>query len=139
VTDTHAAPATPVFPPGRYGRRRAPRRARPGATIIVGIAGALVGLLLAIVLYQRYGSSDYRPRVVHFELAADHATLRFEVHKPNGGPAVCHVRARDRAGAEVGAADVPVPAGETVTVNYTLKTSGPPVTAEVPICRAAAG
>jgi hypothetical protein len=48
---------------------------------------------------------------------------------------VCHVRARDRVGTEVGAADVEVPAGGTVTVTYTLTTNGPPVTAEVPVCR----
>jgi hypothetical protein len=104
---------------------------------VFAVAGVIVGLLLAIVLYQRYGSPDYQPQVLHFQAADDHVTLRFQVHKSSGRPGVCHVRARDRAGAEVGAADVPVPAGRTVTVTYTLATSGPPVTAEVPVCRAA--
>ncbi|HEV7898111.1 MAG TPA: DUF4307 domain-containing protein [Planosporangium sp.] len=137
MSDTEVISNAPVFPPGRYGRRRERRPARRGFATLVMVAGAIIGLALAITLYQRYGSPDYRPQVVHFELAGDHATLRFEVHKSSDGPAVCHVRARNRAGAEVGAADVPVPAGNPVTVTYTLATSGPPVSAEVPACRAA--
>jgi hypothetical protein len=105
--------------------------------VIFAVVGGLVGLILAITLYQRYGQPDYRPQVVHFELAPDHVTMTFEVHKRDDAPAVCHVRSRNRAGAEVGAADVPVPAGNPVTVTYTLKTSGPPVSAEVPTCRPA--
>ncbi|NJC84875.1 DUF4307 domain-containing protein [Planosporangium mesophilum] len=125
-----------IFPAGRYGRRRERRPARRGVTTFFMVAGAVVGLVLAMTLYQRYGTPDYRPQVVHFQLGPDHTTLRFEVHKAKEGPATCHVRARNRAGAEVGAADVPLPAGNPVTVTYTLKTSGPPVSAEVPACRA---
>jgi hypothetical protein len=99
------------------------------------VAGALVGLLLAVVLYQRYGAVEFRPRVLSFAAADSHVTVRFEVHKSGGEPAVCHVRARNRDGVEVGAADVDVPAGSAVTVTYTLATSGRPVTAEVPVCR----
>jgi Domain of unknown function (DUF4307) len=125
----------PIFPPGRYGKRREPGRNTRGRVLLLAVAGALVGLLLAVVLYQRYGTPGYQPQVVHFQTATDHVTMRFQVHKPSGDPATCHVRARNRAGAEVGAADVAVPAGKTVTVTYTLATSGPPVSAEVPVCR----
>jgi Domain of unknown function (DUF4307) len=103
--------------------------------VLLAVAGALVGLLLTVVLYHRYGTPEYLPQIVDFQTAGDHVTLRFEVHKPTGDPAVCQVRARNRAGVEVGAAQVEVPAGTTVTVTYTLATSGPPVTAEVPACR----
>jgi Domain of unknown function (DUF4307) len=129
-TDTPA----PTFPAGRYGRRREPRRNTRGPVLLLAV-GSLVGLLLAVVLYQRYGAPDYRPQVVNFQTAGDHVTMRFQVHKPSGDPVTCHVRARDRDGVEVGAADVAVPAGKTVTVTYTLATSGPPVSAEVPVCR----
>jgi hypothetical protein len=137
VPDTESISNAPIFPPGRYGRRREPRPARRGWATLVAVAGAVIGLVLAFTLYQRYGSPEYRAQVVHFQLASDHVTLRFEVHKSSDRPAVCHVRSRNRAGAEVGAADVPVPPGNPVTVTYTLKTSGPPVSAEVPACRAA--
>ncbi|MGC9666782.1 DUF4307 domain-containing protein [Planosporangium sp. 12N6] len=135
MSDTEATFNTPAFPPGRYGRRREPRAPRRSLATLVAIAGAFVGLILAVVLYQRYGTPDARPQVVHFDLADNQATVRFEVHKPSGRPAVCHVRSRDRLGAEIGAADVPVPAGNPVTVTYTLHTNGTPVSAEVPVCR----
>jgi hypothetical protein len=125
----------PTFPAGRYGKRREPRRNTRGRVLLLAVAGSLVGLLLAVVLYQRYGAPDYRPQVVNFQTAGDHVTMRFQVHKPSGDPVTCHVRARNRDGIEVGAADVAVPAGKTVTVTYTLATSGPPVSAEVPACR----
>jgi hypothetical protein len=137
VSDSEATLNTLTFPPGRYGRRREARPARRSRVTLVAILGAVAGLLLAIVLHQRYGSAEYRPQVLNFQLADDHVTLRFEVHKPSDRRAVCHVRSRNRVGAEVGAADVPVPTGNPVTVTYTLKTSGPPVSAEVPVCRAA--
>lgn len=127
--------SAPIFPAGRYGRRREPRRNTRGLVLLLAAAGTLVGVLLAVVLYQRYGTPDYRPQVVNFQTAGDHVTMRFQVHKPSGDPATCHVRARNRDGVEVGAADVAVPAGKTVTVTYTLVTSGPPVSAEVPVCR----
>jgi Domain of unknown function (DUF4307) len=134
MTVTEIDASAPVYPPGRYGRRRERRRAGRGRVLALAGAGTLAGLLLAVVLYQRY-TPEYRPQVVEFQAADDHVTLRFQVHKPSRDPAVCHVRARNRAGAEVGAANVAVPAGATVTVSYTLTTNGPPVTAEVPTCR----
>jgi hypothetical protein len=130
-----------VFPAGRYGRRRPNGRlARGGAgrrlPLLLGLAGALVGLLLAGVLYARHGNPTYQPTVVGFDLADDHATVRFRVHKPAGGGAVCHLRARARTGVEVGAADVPVPPGDNVEVTHTLATSGPPMAVEVTGCAA---
>lgn len=127
--------SAPIFPAGRYGKRREHRRTPRSRVLLFAVAGALVGLLLAVVLYQRYGTPEYRPQVVNFQTADDHVTMRFQVHKPSGEPVTCHVRARNRAGVEVGAADVAVPAGKAVTVTYTLVTSGPPVSAEVPACR----
>src|SRR2546430_8110967 len=127
--------SAPIFPAGRYGKRREPRRNTRGLVLLLAAAGALVGLLLAVVLYQRYGTPDYRPQVVNFQTAGDHVTMRFEVHKPSGDPVTCHVRARNRDGAEVGAADVAVPAGKTVAPTDTLATSGPPVSAGGPAGR----
>jgi Domain of unknown function (DUF4307) len=127
--------SAPIFPAGRYGKRREPRRTPRSRVLLLTVVGALVGLLLAVVLYQRYGAPEYQPQVVNFQTADDHVTMRFQVHKPSGDPVTCHVRARNRAGVEVGAADVAVPAGKTVTVTYTLATSAPPVSAEVPVCR----
>jgi Domain of unknown function (DUF4307) len=136
VADIDATATAPRFPPGRYGRRREPGRSTRRRVLLFVVAGAVVGLLLAVVLYQRYGPGEFEPQLVTFQTANGHVMMRFQVHKPSGDPAVCHVRARDRSGAEVGAADVDVPAGTTVTVTYTLATKGVPVSAEVPVCRA---
>ena len=136
MTSTDAA--APVFPPGRYGRRRAPGRrtmTRTRLTVLL-IVGGLLGLVVAFVLNRKYGVSDYEPQVVGFRITGQQVAMRFEVHKPSGKPAVCHVRSRDRSGAEVGAADVGVPAGKDVTVTYTLAANGVPVSAEVTACHA---
>ena len=123
-----------MFPPGRYGRRRAVRGRVRRLSVLVSVAGALLGLVLAGVLYARYGAPAYRPTVVGYELADDHATVRLRVHKPAGRAAVCHVRAVARSGAEVGAADVPVPVGADVTVTHTFPTGGRATVVTVSAC-----
>lgn len=124
----------PVFPPGRYGRRRSERRRPRWVGWLPVVLGALLGLTVAVVTFQRYGNPQYRQAVVAFELADDHVTVKFEVHKPADRTAVCRVRARSSSGEEVGAADVTVPVGASVTMTYTLPTRDRPVSAEVPRC-----
>src|SRR5256885_3724129 len=63
LPDALPIPAAPVFPPGRYGRRREPRRARrwlPVALLTLVLVGALV---LAERLYRQYGDPTYDPRI----------------------------------------------------------------------------
>jgi hypothetical protein len=131
VTETRA---TPVFPPGRYGRRRAGDRRFPLVPALLAVVGVLVGLLLAVRLYRVYGSQPYRGEIISIpETADDHVTLRIQAYKPAGRPAVCHVRALARDGSEAGTADVDIPAA-SVTVTYRLATNRRPVTAEVTSC-----
>ncbi|MEV0646979.1 DUF4307 domain-containing protein [Phytomonospora sp. NPDC050363] len=120
---------TPVrFPPGRYGRRRNGRTmSRP----LVAAAAALVvagGLAVTVKLYQQYGDPAYTASTVTYDIQDTSAAITFQVVKPGGEPALCQVRARARDGAEVGRAEVEVPPGEpggdSVTLTYTLPTSG---------------
>ena len=113
-----------AFPPGRYGRRRDPRRQARRLPVVLAVAGALLGLLLTAVLYARHGNPPYRPTVVGYELTDGAATVRLKVHKPAGRASVCHVRALRRDGAEAGAADVPLPDGPDVEVTHRFATTG---------------
>lgn len=62
--------------------------------------------------------------------------IQFRVNLPAGEPASCTVRARNRAGVEVGRAVVTVPPGQErhQVVTYRLATSERPVSGEVLGC-----
>jgi hypothetical protein len=139
VPETHATtpPAAPLFPPGRYGRRREPRRRRRAGVALALAAVLLAGFAVAVILYQRYGDPAYRAEVVGYtDITDSQVVLRFRVHLPPGAGAVCAVRARARDGSVVGRAEVPVPA-ETPEVTYRLATSARPFVGEVVRCRPA--
>ena len=131
-----AAGSGPVFPPGRYGRRREATRRRWGLPLAVAIVVAVMGLV-AVKLYVQYGTQQYSPTVLSLtNVTNSTVTVRFRLEKPNP-PAICTVNAEARDGTILGSADVPVPAGTAVTVTYTVTTSGLPYIAEVPACHAA--
>ena len=118
-------PAAPVFPPGRYGRRRAPRRARRWLPAVL-VALLLFGTFALVErLYGQYGNPAYQPQVMTTEQITDTSvTVTLSVRKRDTRPAVCRIQAKDRSGAEVGYAEVPVGDGGTVSVRYTLATKG---------------
>jgi hypothetical protein len=124
-----------MFPPGRYGRRRAPRGSHHRVTAVLATLTVLAMVGLAWLLYQRYGSPTYSPTVVRYTDVSDTGiTIDFRVRKPADHEATCHVRSRARDGAEVGSADVAVGRGANVEVTYHLVTTARPVTAEVTRC-----
>ena len=119
------APDAPVFPPGRYGRRRSPRRGRRWLSVILAVLLAAGMAALVWKLYGRYGNPAYQTTTPTMDQVSDRSvTVDFTVRKRAAGPAVCRVQARDHSGAEVGYAAVPVGAGTTVAVRYTLTTTG---------------
>jgi hypothetical protein len=126
----------PIYPPGRYGRRREPRPPRRGRTVLVAIVGGLVGLVLALLMFERY-HARYQPQVINFKLEERSATVRFEVTHQGERELVCHVRSRSRDGVVVGSADVRVPQGHRGPTTHTFPTTDTPVSAEVTVCRAA--
>jgi len=137
VTETVTGPQ---FPAGRYGRRRAPTRARRRwITVILALLVVAAGLAITVKLYDQYAQAPYRVRILTVTgLTDSQVTVTFEVTRPAGAPTICTVQAHTRAGELVGRATVPVPAGapgETATlVTYTLSTTKRPVTGEVPGC-----
>jgi hypothetical protein len=143
VTETHATtgPGAPVFPPGRYGRRRESRRRRPWLVALLLAVVVAAGALLAVRLYQQYGDPTYDGQVVRYgDITDTQVMIEFRVTVPAGGEAICVVRARSRDGAEVGKAEVRVdaPPGQTRPLTrYLLATTARPVNGEVVRCRAA--
>jgi hypothetical protein len=139
VTETRAT--NPVFPPGRYGRRRDGRR-RVLVPALVGVLVIGASLLLGVKLYHQYGDPTYDAQVVSYTQITDTSVLiDFRVRIPAGGTATCVLRARAYDGAEVGreVVSVSAPAGtgeQQVTASEPLTTSARPFIGEVVRCGA---
>ena len=144
MTETHATlpPDTPVFPPGRYGRRRTPGRRRPVLTVLLAVAVVVALTAVSFRLYRQYGDPAYDAQVLTYgEITDTQVVVDFRVTLPDGASAVCLLRARDHAGAEVAREEVPVTAGagqRQVTVRHRLATTAKPFIGEVVRCRPAA-
>jgi hypothetical protein len=62
VTQTGA----PIFPPGRYGRRReGGHRLRPAGLLLIAVAVITLGVL-SYRLYTQYGANPYEPGPVRY-------------------------------------------------------------------------
>ena len=139
MTPTETTP--PVFPPGRYGRRRDPAYQRRRRWLMY-LAAAIViaaSVGIAVKLYRQYAQAPYLVTIIDVQEPSEHGvTVTFDVTTPPGQGATCTVRAHARDGERVGEAQVDVPPGnpgQTVTrVTYSLVTTKKPVTGEVPGC-----
>lgn len=133
----------PQLPEGRYGRRPshpAPRWVQP---LLLGLV-VLAGVGVAVLGYRNLADQPIEGRRLGFSLHdgseptdRGHAvTLRFEVARDDPGrPGVCIVRARSLDGSETGRREVYVPAAQDrIALTTVIKTSRPPVTAEVYAC-----
>ena len=84
MTQASASPArptpddTPVFPPGRYGRRREPRRRRAWIRWAVpAVAIAIIGLI-TLKLYYQYGQDEFSPTILQYSNVTDTSiTVKF--------------------------------------------------------------
>jgi hypothetical protein len=104
--------------------------------VLVSVVGALVGLALTVVMFDRY-HSRYEPQVLRFETTDHSATVQFHVTHQGERDLDCQARSRARDGEVVATATIRIPAGVTGPVTHTLTTTRPPVSAEVTVCRAA--
>jgi hypothetical protein len=138
VSETRAT--TPVFPPGRYGRRRDGRRRLFAPIAFAVVVSATIGFL-ALRLYDNYGDPDYDSQIVGWSDVTDsRMTIEFTVLVPPGGSATCGLRARNYEGAEVGRATVTVTAegsARTIDAHETVSTTARAAVGEVLRCAAA--
>lgn len=133
-------PAEPVmFPAGRYGRRREPRRTPRLLIAVLALLVVAGAGWIGSRLYVAYGDGDYTGAVTKFgDIADDRVTITVMVRLPEDGTAICTLRARNEAGAEIGRQEVLVKAGSDPSrtiVSHTLMTSDRPVTGELQGCR----
>ncbi|GGN27762.1 hypothetical protein GCM10010109_45650 [Actinoplanes campanulatus] len=138
VSETHTT--APVFPPGRYGRRREGRRRRWPFALAVAVFALLLGGL-TVAYYDKYGQTDYSPEIVGWSIPSDtRMVIEFRVRVPEGGQAYCMLRARDYDGFEVGRRPVTIPApadGGSVTLREPVTTTARAAVGDVMGCRAA--
>jgi Domain of unknown function (DUF4307) len=135
VTETRTT--TPVFPPGRYGRRRDGRRHVAGPLLMAAVVLAVL-TLLSVKLYRQYGDPTYDAQVTRYTDISDAGvTVDFTVTVPPGGAATCVLRARSYDGAEVGRRTVTVAAtgdDRQATASERVPTTASPFIGEVLRC-----
>ncbi len=140
-TPATTSPQTPIFPPGRYGRRREPRPRSRWLTGVAAVCLAVLAVFVGVSLFNAYGDGDYSHSVTAFtDITDNQVVVTFRVRLPEDGKAVCVVRARDETGAETGSEEITVTAGPDpgrTMVTHRLVTRTRPVTGEVKGCRPA--
>lgn len=130
---------TPIpRPDARYGRPRLSRRARRRVAIALGVLVAAAGIVIAVIGYQRISTSAVTGSLVGYRLVDDEtASVTISVTRSDPSrPVACIVRVRATNGSETGRRELLVPSSEatTVQVTTTVKSSQPPVMADVYGC-----
>lgn len=130
---------TPIpRPDARYGRPRLSRRARRRVAIALGVLVAAAGIVIAVIGYQRISTSAVTGSLVGYQLVDDEtASVTISVTRSDPSrPVACIVRVRATNGSETGRRELLVPPSEatTVQVTTTVKSSQPPVMADVYGC-----
>ncbi|CKN57187.1 Conserved membrane protein of uncharacterised function [Mycobacterium tuberculosis] len=122
----------------RYGRPRLSRRARRRVAIALGVLVAAAGIVIAVIGYQRISTSAVTGSLVGYRLVDDEtASVTISVTRSDPSrPVACIVRVRATNGSETGRRELLVPPSEatTVQVTTTVKSSQPPVMADVYGC-----
>lgn len=130
---------TPIpRPDARYGRPRLSRRARRRVAIALGVLVAAAGIVIAVIGYQRISTSAVTGSLVGYRLVDDEtASVTISVTRSDPSrPVACIVRVQATNGSETGRRELLVPPSEatTVQVTTTVKSSQPPVMADVYGC-----
>jgi Domain of unknown function (DUF4307) len=125
-------------PEARYGRSRLSRVSRRRVVIGLAVLVVAAGVAVAVVGYQRLGTSDVAGTLAGYQVVDDEtASVTISVTRSDPSrPVDCIVRVKAKDGSETGRREVLVPPSEaaTVQVTTTVKSSRPPVMADIYGC-----
>lgn len=131
--------AVPQRPTERYGSARNDRGPISGKLFAVVLAVLAVAVVVAIAayLYEQFTAEKLSAEVVSSE-AVDEQTMSITANVTSNRPeddGYCIVRAKEYSGAEVGRAEVYIPAGrETTRIEVSFPTTGEPYAGDVYGC-----
>ena len=132
------SPSPARRPESRYGRTRLSRTSRRRVAIALAVSVVVAGTAIAVVGYQRLGTGKVTGSLAGYQVIDDEtASVTISVtRKDPSRPVDCIVRVRSKDGGETGRREVLVPPANqaTVQVTTTLKSSQPPVMADVYGC-----
>jgi len=125
-------------PEARYGRPRLSRSSRRRIAIGLPVLIVAAGVVVAVVGYQRLGTSDVSGSLAGYQLIDDEtASVTISVTRSNPSrPVDCIVRVRSKDGSETGRREVLVPPSDqaTVQVTTTVKSVQRPAMADIYGC-----
>jgi hypothetical protein len=125
-------------PEARYGRSRLSRIPRRWVIITLGALVVVAGLVIAVIGYHRFGTSDVKGTMAGYRVIDDQtASITISVTRSDPSrPVDCIVRVRSKDGSETGRRELLVPPSDatTVQVTTTVKSSEPPVVADIYGC-----
>jgi hypothetical protein len=136
---TEASSPNPVSrPESRYGRTRLSRTSRRRVAIAFAALVVVAGTAIAAVGYHRLGTGKVTGSLAGYQVIDNEtASVTITVTRADPSrPVDCIVRVRSKDGSETGRREVLVPPSDqaTVQVTTTLKSSKPPVMADVYGC-----
>ena len=128
---------SPSPPPSRYGRVRLFRPSRSRAAALAVVVAA-IGVVVAVIGYQRLGRSDVDGTLAGYRLI-DSQTVSVTIsvtRKDPSRPVDCIVRVRAKDGSEAGRREVLVAPSTQATVQVTtiVKSSRPAVVGDIYGC-----
>jgi len=125
-------------PESRYGRARLSRTSRRRVAIALAVLVVAGGTVIAVIGYQRLGTGKVTGSLAGYQVIDDEtASVTISVTRADPSrPVDCIVRVRSKDGSETGRREVLVGPSDqaTVQVTTTLKSSKPPVLADVYGC-----
>jgi len=125
-------------PEARYGRSRLTRIPRRWVIITLGALVVVAGLVIAVIGYHRFGTSDVKGTMAGYRVIDDQtASITISVTRSDPSrPVDCIVRVRAQDGSETGRRELLVPPSDatTVQVTTTVKSFEPPVVADIYGC-----